>query len=93
MAKQPEQVDPGAAARRHTAIRADHMPRGFAFARLERRQERRGRRILERHQRDPSTVVEPRNDTRRESAEASAAVVEEHGQTRVHGLILPRLSP
>jgi hypothetical protein len=78
MAERPKQLDSRGAAGRDAAVRTDEVPRGEPLVLGKRLEERVGCRIVERQQREPSGMVESCDGTRREAAETSASVVEEH---------------
>jgi hypothetical protein len=64
------------------------VPRREPFLLGERGDERLRRFVVERQQRDALAPVEGRDGTRREAAEPSTSVVEEHGTSKLHGRIL-----
>jgi hypothetical protein len=93
MAERPKQLDSCGAAGRDAAVRTDEVPGGEPLVLGKRLEERVGCRILERQQGEPSAMVKSCDGTRREAAEASASVVEEHWSAGLHASILPRSRP
>ena len=84
IAEHVEQFDSRRAAGRGPRVRMDDVP-GRKTLRLGQRFEQRlGGRILEREQRDAAVPIEPSDGTRRESTQASASVVQQHGSSRLH---------
>jgi len=84
IAERLDQLYPGGGARRAAAVRTDETPRCEPLLPRYRREQRFGVRVVERQKRDLSASVEPRDDTRREAAEASAAVVQQHRPVERH---------
>lgn len=93
MAEGAKQLDSRGATRRDAAVGPDEVPGSAPVALRERSQQRPRRGIFERQQCEPPTLVEPGDGTRREAAEASAPVVEEHGPVCFHASILPQPRP
>jgi putative membrane protein len=71
------------AAGHHAPIAFDEMPAGEAGLLGERLEERRGARVAHGKERELFAPVEPGDDPRRPAAEASVAVVEQHGATKL----------
>jgi hypothetical protein len=79
VAERVQQVDARGGARRDLALGPDEMPRSEALLLGHQGDECRRRLVLERQQPDSLTAVEGRDGTRREAAEPSASIVEDHG--------------
>jgi hypothetical protein len=84
-----QQVDARCGPRRDPAVGSDEVPRREALVLGERSDQRFRGVVLEREQADPAVEIGGRDGTRREPAEPSAAVVEEHGSMELHRLIVP----
>lgn len=85
MAERSQEFDARAAARRDPAVGPDEVPRLESLPLRKRLDQRLGRSVFERQQRDPAAPVDRSDGTRREAAEPSAAVVQKHGSPRLHG--------
>jgi len=84
VAEHVKQFDSRCAAGRGPRVRMDDVP-GRKTLRLGQRFEQRlGGRILEREQRDAAVPIEPSDGTRRESAQPSTAVVQQHRSSGLH---------
>ena len=70
------------------AVRVNEVPGREALGLGDRPEQRFGIWIAERQQRDSAAAVESSDGTRREAAEASAAVVEQNGPIDVQGPIV-----
>jgi len=84
-----EQIDPCAAAGRDRPLGPGEVPRGEALLLRQRRKERRCGVVLERQEGQPPLSVDCRDGPRREAAEPSASVVQEHRSAHAHVCILP----
>lgn len=84
VAERSEELDSRLTARGDVAVRLGEVPGGEPLRLSHRREQRFGRRILERKERHVSVPVEPSGDTRREAAQPSATVVQQHGSSRLH---------
>jgi len=84
VAERLEQFDSGHAAGRCPTVPMNEVP-GRKLLRLGQRLEQRlGGRILERQQRDATAPIEPSDGTRREPAQPSTAVVQQHRSSGLH---------
>ena len=80
-----QQVDAGRPSRARRTVRTHEMPGCEPLVLGERVEQGLRRPVLEREERDPLAPIGARDDTRRESAEPSAAVVEENRPDQLLG--------
>jgi hypothetical protein len=85
-----EQLDESRSARGDSPLRPDEVPGGEALGLGQRFEERCGGRVRQRQQPDATVPVGGGDGTRRETAEASAGVIEHDGPSEdLHGVIVP----